>query len=72
MDAEYAELVLAEDFQRMTHLIYGGLKKTMLRDFNVTSCDIFGGSVSQGDGLHIHSLLYFIGFIFLYLMLFLF
>ena len=70
LDNEYAELVLAEDFQRMTHLIYGGLKKTMLRDFNVTSCDIFGGSVSHGDALHLYSHLYIVGLIILYIMLF--
>ena len=52
LDREHAELVLAEDFQTMVGLIYGGLRKTMLGDFNITSCDIFGGNVSMACSLN--------------------
>ena len=51
LDQDYAELVLAQDFQRMTEIIYEGLGEPMLGDFNVTSCDIFGGNVSVGSDL---------------------
>ena len=55
LDQDYAEIVLTQDFQRMTEMIYGGLGKSMLGDFNLTSCDIFGGSVSIGSDFK-HSL----------------
>jgi hypothetical protein len=53
LEGDNAEVVLAQDFSRMVHLVMEGLEGNAKReevfgDFDHTHCDVFGGDISEG------------------------